>query len=103
MRVHTETMNLVTFAAIYSPGRIEVQINELNFPSQQLPAPFVLKGDFNAHQWEWGNSRNDLRGCLIERRNTKILIKIINTGSSSHFSDTATELFHRSSVVTIIQ
>ena len=32
----------------------------------QLPRPFLLLGDFNAHSPVWGDSRQDCRGKLIE-------------------------------------
>ena len=32
----------------------------------RLPRPFLLVGDFNAHSPEWGDSRRDGRGKLIE-------------------------------------
>ena len=49
-------------------------------------------GDFNAHHREWGNTRNDSRGCLIEQVMTENRINIMNTGSSTHLSGTAIDL-----------
>ena len=85
-------MDFVTFALIYILGRVEVRINELNFLIQQLPTHFILMEDFNDHHREWGNSRNDRRGCLIEQVMTENRINIMNTGSSTHLSGTAIDL-----------
>ena len=92
VRVHTETVYLVTFASIYIPGRVEVRINELNFLIQQLSTPFVLMGEFKAHHREWGNSHNDSRRCVIEQVITESKINFMNTGSSTHLSVTAIDL-----------
>ena len=39
----------VTVCNIYIPPSVDVSLSDLEQLIQQLPAPFVLVGDFNAH------------------------------------------------------
>ena len=39
----------MTICSIYLPPDLEVSQNELNSLISQLPSPFILCGDFNAH------------------------------------------------------
>ena len=79
--VHTElTLNSLSHAvaatitldkifnicSIYlTPGETITKLNLENL-LYQLPRPFLLLGDFNAHSPVWGDSRRDGRGKLIE-------------------------------------
>ena len=55
-----------TICSIYlTPGETITKLNLQNLLNQ-LPRPFLLLGDFNAHSPVWGDSRRDGRGKLIE-------------------------------------
>ena len=55
-----------TICSIYlTPGETITKLNLKNV-LDQLPRPFLLLGDFNAHSPVWGDSRRDGRGKLIE-------------------------------------
>ena len=55
-----------TICSIYlTPGETITKLNLENL-LDQLPRPFLLLGDFNAHSPVWGDSRRDGRGKLIE-------------------------------------
>ena len=55
-----------TICSIYlTPGETITKLNLENL-LDQLPRPFLLLGDFNAHSPMWGDSRRDGRGKLIE-------------------------------------
>ena len=63
----TVTLNKTfTICSIYlTPGESITKLNLENL-IDQLPRPFLLLGDFNAHSPVWGDSRRDGRGKLIE-------------------------------------
>ena len=63
----TVTLNKTfTICSIYlTPGETITKLNLENL-IDQLPRPFLLLGDFNAHSSVWGDSRRDGRGKLIE-------------------------------------
>ncbi len=39
---------------------------ELEILYQDLPKPYLMSGDFNAHSYLWGNYRDDTRDNTIE-------------------------------------
>lgn len=45
---------------------------------QQLPTPFILLGDFNAHSPIWGSIKTDARGKEIETLLEKDNIALLN-------------------------
>lgn len=53
---------------------------------QQLPKPYILLGDFNAHHMLWGSNCNDTRGKIIENTllNPCIDLSCLNTGKRTH-------------------
>lgn len=52
----------------------------------QLPSPYILTGDFNAHHALWGSQHTDQRGYEIERFLLRDQITLLNTGEPTHFS-----------------
>ena len=52
---------------IYLPPSLEVNFSDLEHLIEQLPAPFVLVGDLNAHSPLWGDVRQDSRGQIVEK------------------------------------
>ena len=63
----TVTLNKTfTICSIYlTPTETITKLNLENL-IDQLPRPFLLLGDFNAHSPVWGDSRRDGRGKLVE-------------------------------------
>ena len=57
---------VITFCSIYLPPNSKIVPNELDNIVQQLPTPFVLLGDFNAHNILWGSSHISDRGHKVE-------------------------------------
>ncbi|GFN87765.1 retrovirus-related pol polyprotein [Plakobranchus ocellatus] len=49
---------------------------------EQLPKPFLVLGDFNAHSPAWGDSRRDGRGRMLEFTAENDLI-ILNSGEQT--------------------
>ena len=57
----------VTLCSLYLPPDERVSQNDLTVIINQLPTPFVLMGDFNAHNAIWGDSKTDGKGRMVER------------------------------------
>ena len=51
---------------------------------QQLPAPFVLVGDLNAHSPLWGDVRQDSRGQTVEKLLNDYNLPLSNTGEPTY-------------------
>lgn len=58
---------LTTVCSLYIPPDHHLQANELESLVDELPYPFILMGDFNAHHQLWGSARVDARGRLLEK------------------------------------
>ena len=56
----------VTICSIYIPPRYELTRAEMNRLVDQLPEPFLLLGDFNAHSILWGCQNSNRLGNVIE-------------------------------------
>ena len=55
-----------TVVSIYLPPNNKVTKNSLETLFEQLPKPFLVLGDVNAHSPTWGDSRLDGRGRMLE-------------------------------------
>ena len=53
--------------AVYLPPSLDVNFSDLEQLIPQLPAPFVLVGDFNAHSSLWGDVKQDSRGQMVDK------------------------------------
>ncbi len=54
-----------TVCSLYLPPSEPIDVLELESLILQLPAPFLLLGDFNAHNVVWGCDNNNNRGNII--------------------------------------
>ena len=54
----------ITIASIYLPGREQITNQSITSIIQQLPNPFLLLGDFNAHHNAWGAAQTNARGRI---------------------------------------
>ena len=66
--VRVSARKTLTVCNIYLPTSLEVNLSDLEHLIEQLPAPFVLVGDFTAHPHSplWGDVRQDSRGQMVE-------------------------------------
>ena len=55
-----------TICSLYLPPGARVTPRDLEDLANQLPKPFIILGDFNAHSPLWGDSRSDQRGSTVE-------------------------------------
>ena len=73
----------VTICSLYVNDSIN--INQLTELCKQLPTPFLLVGDFNAHNPLWGDVQDtDARGKTIEQLLGETNICILNDGSPTY-------------------
>lgn len=98
--VHSETLNInshleviaittylpqkTSICSIYLPPNSHFTTEDLKDITNQLPKPFIICGDMNAHNTIWGSVHTDPRGKNIEQ--TYQDETILNTGSPTHFS-----------------
>ena len=57
---------VITICSIYIPPRSAVNIKALEHLVSQLPSPFILLGDFNAHNPMWGSTDTNAMGQVVE-------------------------------------
>ena len=56
----------LTLCSIYLNPRYNITLEDLYHLTEQLPKPYILLGDFNAHNTLWGDSSTDQKGGIIE-------------------------------------
>ena len=71
----------VTICCVYLPPKDKVRYNQLVSLVKELPAPFLLLGDFNAHNMIWGCTKTKARGRKIERLLEKQNLCLFNRGT----------------------
>ena len=83
----------ITVCSIYLPPDLNYEIRDIQTLIDQLPAPFLLLGDFNAHNPLWGGQTLDDKGKVIESLLDTNNIVLYNEGSmtfhnihTNHFS-----------------
>lgn len=73
--------------SIYLPGSENLSKSDLDNLVSQFDSPYLLLGDFNAHNHIWGSNKTDMRGNIIasfiDEKNLNILN---NISCSTHFS-----------------
>lgn len=79
---------------IYVPPSCSLAAADLNNLVSQLPAPFLLVGDFNAHHPRWGSSRACARGTLLSDVFDHFNLVVLNTGEPTFISDSTASLSH---------
>ena len=73
----------VTVCSLYLHPPTPVSSRAIGKLLSQLPAPFLLLGDFNAHSPLWGDPREDQRGRMIEKVISDHDLILLNTGEST--------------------
>ena len=83
--VQVQLKKKFTICSIYLPPDDHISEQDLGNLLDQLPAPFLLLGDFNAHHPIWGDVRTDNRGNIIERLLIGRNINILNENKPTHY------------------
>lgn len=76
----------ITICNIYIPPDYNLSKTELTNILNQLPRPFVITGDFNAHNKIWGSQTTFGKGKILEEVLVTSNITILNTGQHTHFA-----------------
>ena len=83
----------ITICSVYIPPSFSLKYEHLIALIQQLPAPYLLLGDFNGHNILWGNKENNARGELIENVITNNDICLMNDKSYTYMHDPTGSFF----------
>ncbi|GFO29678.1 RNA-directed DNA polymerase from mobile element jockey [Plakobranchus ocellatus] len=73
----------LTVCSLYLPPNSPVSKLSLAELFEQLPKPFLVLGDFNAHSPAWGDSRRDGRGRELEEFIAENDLIILNSGEKT--------------------
>ncbi|GFO14999.1 RNA-directed DNA polymerase from mobile element jockey [Plakobranchus ocellatus] len=73
----------LTVCSLYLPPSSPVSKLSLAELFEQLPKPFLVLGDFNAHSPAWGDSRRDGRGRMLEEVTAENDLIILNSGEQT--------------------
>ena len=82
--VTISTSKTITICSLYLPPSEKLNIVLLSRLIDQLPAPFVICGDFNGHSMTWGCDKNNSRGDRIDDFITDNNICLLNDGSYTY-------------------
>ena len=82
--VRVSTKKTLTVCNVYLPPSLDVNFSDLEHLIQQLPAPFVLVGDFNAHSPLLVDMRQDSRGQMVEKVLKDYNLCLLNTGEPTY-------------------
>ncbi|GFX80419.1 RNA-directed DNA polymerase from mobile element jockey [Trichonephila clavipes] len=91
VRIHIHS--LVTVCCVYLPPNDVVPQVDLNYLVSQLPAPFILLGDFNGHSPLWGYDVTNSRGRQIEQLISDHCLCLLNNDEKTYFH-APTRTFH---------
>ena len=77
---------MTTICSLYLPPGQTIEERKLQQLIRQLPQPFLVLGDFNAHDPTWGDLKSDPRGKMTLGLLNQLNVCLLNTGESTHFS-----------------
>ena len=83
--IRTEFPVKMTICNIYLPN-FDWEIQDWRDIVAQLPRPYIIMGDFNAHNPLWGSERLDTRGRIIEDLIDELELIILNTGEGTYLN-----------------
>ena len=84
--VQISTPRKLTICTLYLSPSLRVDARHLDDLIDQLPSPFLILGDFNAHNLLWGCTTNNTRGNLIEKIIEKHDLCLFNDSSYTHIN-----------------
>lgn len=76
----------LTVCSLYLPPGENIPENQLKNIQLQLPPPFILCGDFNAHNPLWGGSKINSTGKKVENFLINEKLMLLNGHEHTHFS-----------------
>lgn len=75
-----------SICSIYIPPHTPFTVKDLEQVVEQLPKPFLMVGDFNAHNTLWGSVKTDSRGQVVEDFILTNNVCLLNTGAPTYCS-----------------
>ncbi|GFW34518.1 RNA-directed DNA polymerase from mobile element jockey [Trichonephila clavipes] len=91
VRIHSTS--LITVCCLYLPPNTVIHQHDLNNLVDQLPAPFIILGDFNGHSTLWGSAKTNPRGRQIEQVLSDHCLCLLNHEEPTYFHE-PTRSFH---------
>ncbi|GFY29833.1 putative RNA-directed DNA polymerase from transposon X-element [Trichonephila clavipes] len=91
VRIHSTS--LITVCCLYLPPNAVIRQQDLSNLVDQLPAPFVILGDFNGHSTLWGRVKTNPRGRQIEQVLSDHCLCLLNHEEPMYFHK-PTRSFH---------
>ena len=82
--VKAYTGKAVTICSLYLPPTEDFSENDILNLLNQLPQPYLVLGDFNAHNPLWGGNTLDAKGKIIDDIVTANAISLLNDGSMTY-------------------
>ena len=83
VRVSNLVNKTISVCSLYLKPDKPIPVAELDDLVNQLPKPFLILGDFNAHSPLWGDSRQDHRGTVIEKLISNHDLFLFNSGAQT--------------------
>ena len=84
----------VTVCCLYLSPSYSIDKRALTALIEQLPRPFLLLGDFNAHSPLWGSDSTSARGLMIEELLDECNLSLFNDGSPTHYTSFSGNFSH---------
>ncbi|GFV39560.1 putative RNA-directed DNA polymerase from transposon X-element [Trichonephila clavipes] len=91
VRIHSTS--LITVCCLYLPPNTVIHQHDLNNLVDQLPALFIILGDFNAHSILWGSVKTNPRGRQIKQVLSDHCLCLLNHEEPTYFHE-PTRSFH---------
>lgn len=82
--VRITLQNTITLCSVYIPPEATVSHQDLENLVEQIPPPFILMGDFNAHNPLWGGKQLDAKGKKMEKLINENDLCLLNDGSYTY-------------------
>ncbi len=76
----------ISICSVYIPPNHTITSDDLESLFKNLPSPYIVSGDFNAHNPIWGSSTTNNRGNVINQFITRNDTFLLNSGKPTHFS-----------------
>ncbi|KAL4126314.1 hypothetical protein QTP88_010536 [Uroleucon formosanum] len=86
LAVQVNLKEKLTICNIYLPNQKKFSSSDIDQIIQQLPTPYIIFGDFNAHSSLWGSAKTDPSGKEIEKLLEKVNIVLPNDVSPTHIN-----------------
>jgi hypothetical protein len=84
--ITAELKRTVNICSIYLPPYEKITSGQLARLLTQLPKPYIITGDINAHNRRWGSRSTNNRGDMIAKIADKHGLNILNNGDPTHIS-----------------